>query len=392
LAEHAPRRDVVLLYGPPWTDAARFSKHHLALYLAGAGRRVLYVEAPLGPLTLVKRRSAARRELQTTQQLPRQVAPGLWARRYFNPIPYHSVSWVTERRLVNRLGQALIARWLKRDLQRLGFREPLLIAGLPHAADLVPLVPSSAVIYHCADDYARVHGFPSTLGELEQALCRDADLVVTTAETLYESRRVYNPWTVWIPNGVEVDHFAQPVEPAGDVPIWEGPVVGFVGTIGQWVDLDLLARLAHARPDVLLLLVGPTSKDLGPLRTLHNVTWLGPRPYTDVPRYLAAMDVALIPFTRDEVTRNADPIKVYEYLASGVPVVATDLPALQRFQDVIALAGSSDEMVALVSRQLERGRTVGIEERQAEARKHSWQARFSQLDEMLTDLEARCAS
>lgn len=386
------RRDVVLLYGPPWSDAARFSKHHLACYLADRGDRVLYVEAPLGPLTLLKRRRAAAADVRATQTPPRQVAPGLWARRYFNPIPYHSVSWPTERRTANRLGQALLAQWLKRDLAKLGMDRPLMIAGLPHARDVLPFLPHGCVVYHCADDYAHVRGFPSTLGALEEEMCRSADLVIATAETLCESRRAYNQRTYWVPNGADVEHFARPVEPAADVPRWEGPIVGFVGTIGQWVDLDQIALVARARPDALVLLVGPVGKDLGRMRGIPNVVWLGPRPYADVPRYLAAMDVALVPFTRDEVTWNADPIKVYEYLASGLPVVATDLPAFRRLSGGVRLARNDEEMLEQVDAALKAGRQEGRPERQTEAKRHSWAARFAEVERLIGEAEERCAS
>ncbi len=385
----ASARDVVLLYGPPWDGAAQFSKHHLARYLAGRGYRVLYVEAPLGPLTVASRRASALPELRSCFRLPRPVCPGVWARRYFNPIPYHDVTPLTRSRTANRLGQRLLAPSLRRDLGRLQFNQPIVIAGLPQAVDLLPGLPRRALVYHCADDYVHVKGFPATLPDLESELCRQADLVVTTAETLRQARAPLNRQTYWIPNGVDLDHFTRPALPAADVGSGGRPVVGFVGGIAQWVDVPLVATLARQRPDWLLVLVGPVSTDVSPLDGLANVRLLGPRPYQDVPRYLAAMDVALIPFVHDAVTYYADPIKAYEYLAAGVPVVATDLPALRRLGESIRLADSAEAFLAQVDLALAEGRTAGVDARQAEARQHSWARRFATFERLLDENLAR---
>lgn len=383
--EARPPRDIVLLYGPPWHGAAQFSKHHLARFLGGRGHRVLYVEVPLGSLSVLYRRAAVWPELRSTFLGPRLVAPNVWVRRHFNPVPYHAVTPLTASLAANRLGQRLLAPMLRRDLGRLGFHRPTLIAGLPHAVDLLPGLPRAGLVYHCADDYVHVRGFPHTLPRLEEALCRAADLVVTTAQTLCESRRRWNANTHWIPNGADVEHFSRPAAPAEDVARLPGPRVGFIGALAQWVDLRLIAELARAHPAWSVVLVGPVSTDLAPVAGVANVHVLGPRGYADVPRYLAAMDVALVPFTRDEVTRNADPIKVYEYLAAGVPVAATRMPGLERLGHVVRLADTPETFVQQVEQVVAEGRDAGRAARQAEAERHSWASRFETFERLLAE-------
>jgi glycosyltransferase involved in cell wall biosynthesis len=384
-------RDFVLLYAPPWFGPTRFSKHHLALHLAREGDRVLYVEAPLTPLNARQGRHFVA-ELARAQLPPRRVGEQLWTHRQFAPVPYHAATALTSTRAANRLSQRLLAPQLRRDLRRLGMTRPILIAGLPHAVDLVPLLPHAAVVYHCADDYAHVRGFPSTLPTLEAELCRRADLVVTTSETLARDRQPLNPRTYWVPNGAEIEHFARDVAPAGEVARLPGPRIGFVGGLSEWVDFELLARLARARPTWSLVLVGPYGVDATELGQLPNVHLLGPRPYARVPSYLAAMDVALIPFKQDPVTFHADPIKAYEYLAAGVPVVATDLPALRRLQPVVRLASTPEAFEREIAAALAEGRDAGRAARQAEATRHGWRARFDQIDHLLADLPPTCAS
>src|SRR2546427_430611 len=103
-------------------------------------------------------------------------------------------------------------------LGRHGFNQPILIAGLPHAVDALPWLPNrGALVYHCADDYAHVQGFPATLPELEADLCQQADLVITTSETLCQERRRFNPNTHWVPNAADVEHFGGQVAPAREL-------------------------------------------------------------------------------------------------------------------------------------------------------------------------------
>lgn len=383
--------DLVLLYAPPWSAPTRFSKHHLACYLAGRGARVLYVEAPLTPLGLRRGRTFLN-ELRQTLEPPRQVAQRLWVRRHFLPVPYHAASALTSSRQANRLGQRLLAPVLRRDLQRLRMPRPIVIAGLPHAADMVSRLRKSALVYHCADDYASVRGFPSTLPQLERELCTLADLVITTSETLCQTRRAYNPHTYWVPNGADIEHFAQPAEPASELHRYKRPIVGFVGGLSEWVDLGLIAALARARPNWTFALVGPIGIDVSAVQTLVNVRLLGPRLYAQLPSYLAAMDAALIPFKHNEVTHHADPIKAYEYLAAGLPVVATDMPALRRLAHVIRLADSPESFLTQLDGVIAEGRDARRAERMAEAARHVWSSRFDDMVKLIESRLATCAS
>jgi glycosyltransferase involved in cell wall biosynthesis len=375
--------DFVLLYAPPWSGPTRFSKHHLARHLAMRGSTVLYVEAPLTPMGLRRGRTFLG-DLLVTLRAAREVAPRLWVRRHFLPVPYHAASRLTDRRAANRIGQRLLAPVIRRDLARLGLRNPVLIAGLPHAFDLLPRLPRRGVVYHCADDYAGVRGFPRSLPGLEADLCRAADLVIATSSTLCEERRTFNSNTHWVPNGADIAHFSQPAAPNADLLRLAHPVAGFIGGLSQWLDMDLVARVADLRPRVTFVLIGPIGTDISVVQTRPNVVLLGPRPYAALPSYLAGMDVALIPFRQDRVTSHADPIKAYEYLAAGLPVVATDLPALRRFERFVRLADSAESFAAQLDAALaESADPHRRAERLAEAAGHSWAQRFAVVDALI---------
>jgi len=154
--------------------------------------------------------------------------------------------------------------------------------------------------------------------------------------------------------------------------------------------LDLVAKLACERPKWSFVLVGPLGIDTSPLRGLANVRLLGPRPYAALPSYLARMDVGLIPFKRNQVTHHADPIKAYEYLAAGLPVVATDLPALQRLAHVVRLAETAPAFLVALDAAVIEGRDARRAERQAEAANHTWTASFETIERLVRNVV--CAS
>jgi glycosyltransferase involved in cell wall biosynthesis len=381
-------RDIVLLYGPPWDQTARVSKHHLTSYLA-QHNRVLFVESPPHSLTLVRRPLEAPAILRRALAGPRLVEHNVWVQSLFNPVPYHSVSAFTGMPVMNLIGQRAMAPALKRALRRLGFKRPMFILGLPQALDLIEGIPRSGLVYHCADDYAEVSVFPPSFVELEQRLLQSADVVITTAEPLRVKKAPWNANTFAVPNGVSFDHFHSARDestrvPADLLPI-PRPIIGFVGGVAEWLDLKLIADIARRRKDWSIVLIGPILVDVSILRDESNILLLGPRPYATLPGYLKGIDVATIPFLMNELTRNADPIKLYEYLAAGLPVVSTDMPQVRRLHPVIEVTDSAEAFERAVERALEDRSESTVAARVAEARKHAWSKRFARVEALIAE-------
>jgi glycosyltransferase involved in cell wall biosynthesis len=175
-----------------------------------------------------------------------------------------------------------------------------------------------------------------------------------------------------------------------------GPDVtlGYAGLVSSRLDLPLLAELAERRPEWSLVLVGeiaPTGceAELARLAGLPNVTLAGLRPAAEMPGIIARWDVGLIPYRVNEETRHASPLKLYEYLAAGLPVVSADVPAVRPFAGLIEIAGGTEETVAAVARALAADSPAARAGRRAAVREHSWDARVESLSEMLAEALAR---
>ncbi|MDQ5872823.1 MAG: glycosyltransferase, partial [Acidobacteriota bacterium] len=198
--------------------------------------------------------------------------------------------------------------------------------------------------------------FPHDRGGLNRNHHRaleEADAVFAVSRLLAEDVRSRRADVVYLPNGVDFARFAAPADPAA-IPEElarsraERPAAGYVGALARWVDSNLLAALAERRPDWDFFLVGEALDDsferLESSRP-SNLVLLGPRPYSSIPSVLSALDVGLIPFRLGPEGMNASPIKMYEYLAAGLPVVATPIRECEEIPEVevaSSAAGFSD--------------------------------------------------
>jgi glycosyltransferase involved in cell wall biosynthesis len=215
----------------------------------------------------------------------------------------------------------------------------------------------------------------------ELSLLRRADLVFASSADLQARAAAIRVPAILVPNAAEYEHFAaaasQPLAEPADLARLPAPRLLWYGTLGPWVDTALLAGIARARPHWTLVLVGPAAgADLAVLAGLPNVYLLGWRPYAALPAYLRHAAVCLLPFVTSDLTRAVDPVKLYEYLAAGKPVVATPLPELAKCGDLVDVVTTPAEAVAAVERHLAAPESEArVAARLAFAAQHTWQER-----------------
>jgi glycosyltransferase involved in cell wall biosynthesis len=284
----------------------------------------------------------------------------------------------------DRFNAYVLSAWIRRLCRRHGLERPILWTFLPNVNRLVGRLNEQMVIYHCVDEYSAFSNVPrEALIQMERSLLRQADIVFASSEQLCAERRDYNPHTHFVSHGVDVPHFAQAANAQTVVPEdlrrLPKPVVGFFGLLADWVDLALVAALARQRPSWSFVLIGSAVTDVSALRGLENVHLLGQRPYSALPAYCRGFDVGIIPFKQNELTVRANPLKLREYLAAGLPVVATPLPEVARYRGLIRLANGTAEFAAEIETALGE-KTNGLTAHRIEAmRSESWEARVDEV-------------
>lgn len=281
-------------------------------------------------------------------------------------------------------------RWqIRRMMRKLGFKNPINYTFLPSAALLAKQLGEDYLIYHCVDEYAAFSDISSApILELERELLQKSDLVVVSAEKLLEDKQHENPNTHLIRHGTDWQHFRTALDnalvlPAGvaDLP---RPIIGFHGLLADWVDFELIKKIAEHFAHGSVVLVGKVAADAqgkaSVLRNLANVHLIGRKPYADLPAYCKAFDVALNPFEINELTLAANPLKVREYLAAGLPVVSTDIPEVRILDDCL-VGVDHDDFIKKIEAALA---SEKCREEISDAIKHeSWDAKVEELRNLI---------
>jgi glycosyltransferase involved in cell wall biosynthesis len=344
----------IVYFGNDWRSENRTSSHHVAIRLS-RHTRVLYVESPgmRAPNMSGRDLSKAIRKLRATFQAPEPVAPGLW-KCTIPQIPFRRFALV---RALNRL----FAQWVaRRKIRAAGIRKFMSWFVVPHPGFLAGRLGEEFVVYYCIDDYSAHPGVDvEEIQRLDDALSRRADRLFVAPPALLEHKAAINPATVPAPHGVDVQHFGRAADGTIDPPARardiRHPVVGFFGSLAEWIDIGLLEHIARQRPQYTLLLIGYCSVDVTKLAGLPNVVLAGPVPYEDLPAWASVFDVAILPYLRNRQVINSNPLKLREYLATGRPVVAVRAPAIEEFADVVAIADSPDEFILAIDRAIAGG-------------------------------------
>ncbi len=368
--------DIICMSTNHWTGLPT-SKQSLMIEMARSVR-VLYVEPPLDIFSVVGRR----RRWPKLRGL-RQVRPNLWV---LSPVAF-SVSSSPAKR--SRNAERLIPRIVS-AVERLGLRDRVLWCFAPEHAVLAGRLDERAVVYSAADDPAAFSAQPDATREMEQRMLGEADLVLVVSEALLEARSAHAN-VHRLPNAADVPHFKKAL--AGDADAGDAefiaalgdrnvpddlahlgrPVIMYGGAAYDWFDFDLIREVAAMRPTWTVALVGPGGAGE---RLPENVVRLGRRPYDEFPGYVAACDVAIIPWRDGLFATNADPIVLYQYLLCGKPVVATPFPAALERGGLVATAVGAEAFVGAVERALVAGADQGLrDERTAFGLANTWQDR-----------------
>jgi glycosyltransferase involved in cell wall biosynthesis len=374
-------RDIVCVGFADWDTELWTNQHHLMSRLARENR-VLFIES----LGLRQPQLAGRDLKRIARRLRRGLAPprpvdGL---HVLSPLvlPFH------RSRLVRAVNARLLPALVRRATRRLGLSAPILWAYVPQAEVLIDALQPSLIVYHCVDDIA-AHGRIDTASfrAAEQRFAGRADLVLASAPKLAERLRRFSSNVIDAPNVADTDLFSRALEPGHEdaaMAALPRPRIVFTGAIvATKLDLPLLLALARARPAWSFALVGPVGPgdphtDVSALATAPNVHLLGPRSYAELPDVLRAADVGLIPYSRNELTDSIFPMKVYEYLAAGLPVIATELPALEAVAEVHS-AADADGMLALLEQALAEDSAELRAARSRAAAGHSWDQRMQEI-------------
>jgi glycosyltransferase involved in cell wall biosynthesis len=365
------------------------SNHHVLRELAKT-RRVLWLNSlstRKPSLTSARDLGKIKRKLLEFTRGAVNVENDLWvATPLVLPLPQNDLAKKLNRQILRLTIHALRAQ--------LGIDKFHLMTFLPNTAPYVGTLGEELAFYYCVDEWATFPGLDreGTLA-MERQLLESVDATFTTSLALRDKKSEHCKHTFLAPHGVDYAKFARAVDDKVEVPAdlaaLPGPRIGFFGTLRDFLDYELMAHVAKARPQWSFALIGQERCDIGPMKGLPNVHLLGQKQHDELPAYCKGFDVGLIPYRIDNDVKFINPLKLREYLSAGLPVVSTNMPEVQPYAHLCHIADTGDEMVAAIEQALTEGSSKERIERSNLMKTETWQARVAAILRIVDQLEAR---
>lgn len=297
--------------------------------------------------------------------------------------------------LGRKLNGISLSKLVRRALASLGWTATHLWINQHEAASLLDADIAAESIYDITDDWTKFSGNQSQLEVVQNQdhkLCVEADQVIVCSDQLFEDKRmlVTSNRLHLIPNGVHVEHYQAVMDPSKSLhPVtqnWKTPVFGYTGTIhGDRVDVELISRIAKANPQATIAMVGPNLLDADDRLTLSNqsnIVFTGAKPYAGLPDIMRAFDVCIVPHLVTSFTESLNPIKLWEYLAAGKPIVSMNVAGFRDFPELVHVSDSHEGFLKNLDNALQEIPALASA-RQAVAQQHSWDKRIDQVIQIL---------
>lgn len=370
----------ILCFSHDWTGDP-LSKTHLMRVLAKENR-ILWINAIANRMPTASSKDVSRifNKLKSFTEPVREVEPNIFV---LNPLAVPAYG----SRAIVAMNQASLVRQVKKAMRKLGMQDVVNMVFNPAAGMIAGKLGENELIYYCVDEYTAFTGSAGLKG-IEEKLFRDSDLVIVSAEKLYESKKRFNANTHIVRHGTDWRHFRRALDDTTIVPseIAElpRPVIGFHGLLADWVDYDLIKKTAEHFNNGSVVLIGKVAVDaeekIKKLDGVANIHLLGRKPYAELPAYCKGFDVALNPFAINELTLAANPLKVREYLAAGLPVVSTDIPEVHVLPDVLVGTDHTDFIKKVGQALADRKPRNEVSDR---VEHESWEAKVEELREII---------
>ena len=364
-----------------WTRKQRFMSR-----FARQGNRVLYIEVPVHILGYIRHFRHFWKRAFLWAVGARCMGENLYI--YTPPIVLPAFQVFS---FVNKINHYFLVPLIKRQIKRLGMKTPILWLYAPYGGEFIGRLGEKFTLYECVDEFTALKGLVrgETVRLLENETIRKSNLIIVTAQALYDSRKELAKAIYLVPNAADIEHFRKAAfentKIATDIEKIRKPIIGFLGSISYWIDIDLIQYIAISKPEWSVVLIGPIRTDVSKIRSLSNVYLLGRKDYEQVPNYVKAFDVCINPYVMDDVAEGCSPLKLYEYLATGKPIVSVDMPEARKFEGLVRIARTREEVVFEIEAALKENGELA-KKRMKESEKHSWDERFHQVESIVEEV------
>ena len=373
----------------PWDTMWR-NRHQIMSRLAKKNK-VLYIEPQIqGIRQVLSFRKKSTKHQNLNNESLRHIDNGLWVYRY------PRWTFKSDRFILSWLGVMLRIFAISNVLRKLKMKSPIIWVVEPRFGDVIKYLKESLICYHVVDNYVASPYYPETvrkeLEKTDKVMLSIADLVIVTSPFLFNEKSKHHNNVHLVKNAVDYDRFVSP-QNHDDIPKdmkhIPQPIIGYVGVVNEKLDLELLDAVARKRPQWSFVFIGdhydPSLVDHSNFINNHlpNVFMLGRRDVQDVPRYIHACNVCILPYHRDEYTQAIDSLKLYEYFACEKPVVSTDIPAIREYKQLVYVANDANDFITKLEAALISFTPEQRDSQRSIAMHNTWDKRVEQISAIL---------
>jgi len=280
---------------------------------------------------------------------------------------------------------------LNKIIDNLKLKNIVLWSYFPMFTGYFDRIKSEIKIFDTVDNWIEHNNFQSYKERLRKnynIIDKKADVIFTVSEDLVKLFPT-NKNVHWIPNGVDVNFFQNTRYKILDTKKIPHPIIGYVGIIQNRIDMDLIEYLAKNNPDKSVVLIGTIwpDADIKKIKNIKNIYLLGHKSYQELPSYIHQFDIAIIPHKINKFTKSMNPLKLYEYLACGKPIVTTPIAGIENFKDLISIASNEEEFNDKIQEALQNNNKKMIIKRSESVKKYSWESRFEKMFNFIKNYE-----
>jgi len=371
-----------------WDNPFRTNQHHIMKRLA-VQNRVLFVESLGLRQPVFQKKDILRIFKRLIKGLRgiKKINENLYV---YSPlvIPFHKFY------LIRKLNNFILKNAIRKIQKKLSFTRPILWGYVPNIVDFKKFFDEKLTVYHCVDELSANPLIPgAVVSQKENELIKTADIVFFTSKPLYEKKKILNKNTYYLPNVADFEHFSKVWREKLNIPEEikniKKPVIGFVGAISKYkIDFSIIEYILQTHRDWSLVFIGALGEgekalDISNFSKYRNFYYLGPKPYSELPSYLSYFDVCIMPNLINEYTKNMFPLKFFEYLSTGKPVVAIDLPSLEEFRKYFYSATDKNSFVQKIEEALNESSVELKNQRIEIARQFTWEKRIEEMSEII---------
>jgi glycosyltransferase involved in cell wall biosynthesis len=319
----SPDVDLVVFCHLRWEFVTQRPQHLISRI--GEGRKVLFVEEPIGP------GEGMAKEIQINENF-----------------------LVIQPQIEGAAMNSELAPIVQQYMKKMGIEKPIVWMYSAMFSEAAQEFDCSLLVYDCMDELSAFRGAPVELIQKERDLLGKADVVFTGGKSLFEAKQPYTTNGHCFPSSVDRAHFEKAFRDDTKIPedisSLSKPVIGFYGVIDERIDLSLLETLAKARPEISWVMIGPvvklTDEEIPKASNLH---YLGAKAYADLPAYLKGMDITMMPFALNESTKFISPTKTLEYMAANKPIISTPIKDVVRdYSDLVKIVETPEQFLEAV--------------------------------------------